>query len=504
MSAHETERTTDTTRRDGPPARARLRRAGTFVSFVGLVLHAVAAPHSIAGAWMGLSLVTLGWLLGLLGGAGGRARATRLDLPLWLLFNWTIITAILSYEPRISLAKLALVSNFLVFYVLQAALTRRAAVVLAALMILSAAAGVLWGAGELAAGRGVLVDEIRADSTLAAETPLRAGDAVWRVGGRRVSSVAEIDERIRGAQAGERLSLSVITRGEHAEWPGFVVGEETKRAASPSGITSRGPTRRFRASGWTRHYETFSELLQILAQLALGFALAAHARGRPRRLVLLAAAAFALLGLGIALTAMRTVLVAYTFGAFVILVRASVGPRTRLALLGWLAAAVAAGALAVWATRAGGALVLRDDSSALRAEVARVAVGRVAQHPLFGHGMDAVKRHWQEWGFPGDQPVHTHSTPVQLAFDRGLPALLLWLWAMASLWLMAARAERMWRESDDAGAHGLTLGATGALAGFLASSIVNYNFGDSEVALLLWWLAAAVVVFSRDRPARED
>jgi hypothetical protein len=68
---------------------------------------------------------------------------------------------------------------------------------------------------------------------------------------------------------------------------------------------------------------------------------------------------------------------------------------------------------------------------------------------------------------------------------------------MAAAWAAAARAERVWRESDSALQHGLALGATGALAGFMASSLFNYNFGDSEITLLLWWLLAACVVSGR-------
>jgi O-antigen ligase len=82
---------------------------------------------------------------------------------------------------------------------------------------------------------------------------------------------------------------------------------------------------------------------------------------------------------------------------------------------------------------------------------------------------------------------------VQLAFDRGLPALLFWLWLMFAFWRAAARAERRRRDAPDAAAHGLALGITGALAGFLASSLVNYNFGDAEVALLVWWMMGVVV-----------
>ena len=56
--------------------------------------------------------------------------------------------------------------------------------------------------------------------------------------------------------------------------------------------------------------------------------------------------------------------------------------------------------------------------------------------------MDAMKLHWNEWGFPGKDMLHLHSTPLQLAFDRGLPMLAIWLWMMISFWLLSlARKE---------------------------------------------------------------
>ena len=100
-------------------------------------------------------------------------------------------------EPRVSVPKLINVSTLLMFYLTQALVTRRAAVLLAALMIVSGAAGALWGAGELAAGRGVVVRRLSVDSPLRRATPLREGDAVWRVNEHRVSTVEEIDEAIR-------------------------------------------------------------------------------------------------------------------------------------------------------------------------------------------------------------------------------------------------------------------------------------------------------------------
>jgi hypothetical protein len=491
-----------------------LERAAGRLALAGFVVYAAAAPHSIAGSWMGLSAVVLAWLIRFAATRRANVRRTPLDLPLWLFVGWTVLSCLLSEEPRLSLPKLVNVATFLMFYLAQSVLTRRAAVLVAAVLIVSGAAGALWGAGELIVGRGVVVASLAPDSPLRAETPLREGDAVWRVNGRRVSSAEEIDEAIRRTPAGSRVSLSVVSRGEHVEWPGAVVTEEMRRAASPSGVKGGGPTHAFRASGWTRHYETFAEVLQIVAQLALGFALAGWRRrddaaaqvksspsvlrGRSMKAAL-PAIAFVLLAVGIALTAMRTTLVAFAFGACVVAWRASARGRQRALVVAAVAVVLCLGALAVWRTRATGALRLDDASANTRVEVARVAVSRVALHPAFGHGMDAVHAHWNEWGFPGSDMLHAHSTPVQIAFDRGLPALLFWLWLMYAFWKTAARAEHLWRDAPDAGAHGLSLGIGGALAGFLASSLVNYNFGDAEVALLVWWMMGAVVTMNDER-----
>jgi hypothetical protein len=153
-----------------------------------------------------------------------------------------------------------------------------------------------------------------------------------------------------------------------------------------------------------------------------------------------------------------------------------------------LFAVLAFAAVVIWQTRDENALSLGDPSSSLRVQVARVGLSRILIHPVFGHGMDAMQLHWNEWGFPGKDMLHLHSTPLQLAFDRGLPMLALWLWLMISFWLTIARAERRAADLSDTHAYGVLLGALGALTGFLASSLVNYNYGDAEVAMMFWFL----------------
>lgn len=465
------------------------------LALAGFALYAIFAPHSIAGAEIALLLAAVGWLLRTLVERRTGIRRSAMDAPIILFALWTVLSAFLSAEPRISLLKLQSVCVLFLFYLTQAIITRRTAILLVVLMIASGAAGALWSVFEIARGRGVVIAELAQESPLR-QLPLGAGDAIWRVGGRRISTVAEIDEVIRKSQAGEVLSVSAIKDGEHAEWTGLVVTDEIKARPSPSGILSAGPTHRFRASGWTRHYETFSETLQILAQLALGLALANRQQRRPRWRTALMLAATCVLSVGIVLTAMRTVMVALACGALVVAWRAT-RSRVRLIVMAAVLVVLASGAVAVWRTRASRALWLQDQSATLRLRVARVGLSRLPLHPVFGHGMDSVKNHWTEWGFPGNEIIHLHSTPLQIAFERGLPALLFWLWIIASFWRLTTRAEREARNSTDANLHGLLLGSIGALTGFTLSALVNYNFGDAEVALVFWWLMGTVIAGSR-------
>ena len=490
---------------------------GQRVAVSGFVLYSVFAPHSIAGSEIALAIASAGWLIRTISLRRTGFRHTNLDLPIWLFFTWTLASAIFSSEPRISLAKLQSVTVLFVFYLTQAIVTRRTTIALVALMLLSGVAGTVWSALDLVRGRGVVVESISGDSPFLkvqaeeeaafdhqfepAIAQLAKGDAIWRVGGIPVSSVHDIDEVIRRAPTNlrlRRLSVSVITHGEHAEWPGILATNELQSRASPSGITSSGSSHRFRASGWTRHYEYFAEILQILAQLSLGLALANFQNHGANRRCKLAIIATAVLAFGIAFTAMRTALVAFAIGAGVVAWRAARRSQTRLIVTAGITFVLGFGAVVVWQTRATHALHLEDASSTLRVQVARAGLSRIMLHPVFGHGMDAVKAHWSEWGFPGHVMVHLHSTPLQIAFDRGLPALIFWIWIMYACWRMAARAEKATGDSGDTNRHGVLLGATGALAGFLASSLVNYNFGAGIVALTFWWLLGVVSALAKE------
>ncbi|MFN2492120.1 MAG: O-antigen ligase family protein [Pyrinomonadaceae bacterium] len=485
-----------------PPYRANPQRwpqLGQQVGTAGLFLYSAFAPHSIAAAEISLAIAGAGWLLRVVSSRQTGFLRTAFDFPILMFFLWSAASSFLSQEPQISIAKIQSTCVIFLFYLTQAIVTRRTAILLVAVMILSGVSGTVYSVVDIARGRGVVIESIAPDSPFY-PLHIRPGHAIWRIGGQRMSSVADVDEYLRNSRS-ETVAISLIARGEHVELPQVIVTDAIKRNASPSGIVGRGPTHRFRASGWTRHYETYSEILQMLAQLSLGLALANFRNHGLNFRSKLAFAAAALLALGIAFTAMRTVLVALAIGFCTIGLRSGAA-KSRAVSLAAILLALTTGVFVVYQARAQDALWFQDSSSSLRFQVARAGLARLMVHPVFGHGMDAMQRHWREWGFPGHDVVHLHSTPLQLTFDRGLPALLLWLWIMTLFWRMASRGDRSLRENLDTNRHGIMLGATGAVAGFFASSLVNYNFGDGEVALVFWWLLGIVVVLGGGTGAR--
>ena len=460
--------------------------SGQRIALAGLLIYVAFAPHSIAASVIGVAIAGIGWAIRSIRLRSLGLTRSKFDLVIVLSLVWTAISSFLSEEPSISILKLRSSWCVFLFYLTRAVLTRKSALLLVSVLIVSGCVGSIYSAYDLLRGRGVVVESIAPDSPFA-RVGVQPGDTVWRVGAQRVYSLADVDEALRQVPFEKPLTISVISQGEHVERTGVVLSATQQQSLSPSGLTGGERNHRFRASGWTRHYETFAELLQIVAQLALGFALA-HLRNHGlNKYFRIALAAVVILTAGLVFTAMRTVIVAFVIGACVSAWRSLRGAY-KVVFTFALFFVLAFGAVVVWQTRARDALMLDDPSSALRLQVARVGFSRIPVHPIFGHGMDAMQRHWNEWGFPGSDMLHLHSTPLQLAFDRGLPMLALWLWLMIAFWSSVARKERSAADLSDTNAYGILLGILGALTGFLISSLVNYNYGDAEVAMMFWFL----------------
>jgi hypothetical protein len=463
-----------TTSRNGKSSRG---KAGQQIALVGLGIYVLMAPHSVAASVIGVALAGVGWVIRTLQTRSFGLRWSKFDLIIVLSLLWTVASALLSEEPRISVAKLQASWCVFIFYLARATLTRRSALILVTLLIVSGSAGALYSAFDLLRGRGVVVETIAPGSPFN-QIEIKPGDTIWQINRRRVYSTTDIDQIL---ASNTRITAGLIAQGEQVE-RSFTTTQPTA-----SGITGSESNHRFRASGFTRHYETFAELMQMIALLAVGLALAHLRNHGPNRIFRIAVVAAAVLTAGLVFTAMRTVIVAFVIGASVMALR-SLRATLRVVFTFALFAVLAFAAVVVWQTRDRNALLLGDPSSSLRYEVASNGLSRILIHPIFGHGMDAMQLHWNEWGFPCKDMLHLHSTPLQLAFDRGLPMLALWLWMMILFWLTVARAERRAADLSDTNFYGILLGTLGALTGFLMSSLVNYNYGDAEVAMMFWFL----------------
>jgi O-antigen ligase len=443
-----------------------------------------------------------------------RPRLFRTPVDRWLLgfFVLTFLTSLTSYDPEVSIGKLRAASLFTVVYV--AAENVRSPRLLRALaltLVASCALGLVHTFGAYAKGRGIKIRALAADSPLRA-TGFAEGDSIFSVDGVEVREPAEAVRAIESARAGARERVYRFPDGTVAcRWDESRACVRVYRAEMmPTGNVARaglleGDTaearlgilgwtrgREERASGFYGQYQTYSEVLQLIASLALGMLVAVRRKSSMKAAVI----GLALAGMcaALLLTVTRASWAGFVASAFVIVLAGS-GRRGRTLLVAAaVALPLAAAALFILQQkRQVGFIDTKEGSTAWRLMVwrdgARVLAGE-PRHLLVGTGMDSLKRHWREWGMfdEGRQPWgHLHSTPLQIAFERGLPALFVWAawlfaYARALLGALRRRAPEGWVE------RGLLLGALGGLAGFVAGGLVHYNFGDSEVVMVFYFI----------------
>jgi O-antigen ligase len=131
---------------------------------------------------------------------------------------------------------------------------------------------------------------------------------------------------------------------------------------------------------------------------------------------------------------------------------------------------------------------LENYGNKLRLEYWRAGFKIVRDFPIHGTGPDTVDMVFQDskYGLSAEakRNVHLHSNVMQIAAERGIPALLAWLVFM--VWT-AVSLLRLLKNRDPAVFPYAAAGAAALLA-FLAEGFFEYNFGDSEVIVLLIYL----------------
>ncbi len=452
-----------------------------------LILFALSIPHSIAASQISLGLGLIAWLLRDLALRKFHIARTPMDSPLTWFIGLTMLSSVFSMEPDISLTKLKTLVLFAAVYLLATNLKANGVKLLTGLLIVSALCGVGFSFVEKIIGRGMVIASIETDSPLAASS-LQPGDVIWMIARKRIASPEAAAAVVRQHRSGETLELEALHAGDPVP-ASLIVTDELKAKSNPLGITANGSSRQFRVSGFSRQFLTYAEQMQILALLAYGGLLAGLLNWRlpqNRNWLFLCSGLFVLFGLALVLTASRAVIA--SFIVTLLIVSLSAGRRT--VMIGLIAASLlgALGIFVVTSARQQVVTSFKDDSTIRRIGYMQAGLKVIPQHPLLGIGMDSHKLHWQKLGFPGDYVTHTHSTPIQIAMDRGVPALVCYGWWIAVLLIAAYKDfKQKSRPENQIGLFysSLPLGAFAAIIGFTLSSLTNYNFGDSEALTML-------------------
>jgi O-antigen ligase len=137
---------------------------------------------------------------------------------------------------------------------------------------------------------------------------------------------------------------------------------------------------------------------------------------------------------------------------------------------------------------------MNDPTNRDRVAMLEAGVAIVRDHPVTGVGPDMVGVVYPDYRVPdavqANNP-HLHNVPMQIAAERGLPALAIWLWFVVSA---AAGLFSLLRRSRH---RPLAAAGLGAIAAMLAAGLFEYNFGDSEFLMLL--LVLITLPFAADR-----
>ena len=158
----------------------------------------------------------------------------------------------------------------------------------------------------------------------------------------------------------------------------------------------------------------------------------------------------------------------------------------------------------------------QDPANQDRFAMIEIGARIVADRPLTGVGPSMVPRVYDQ--YRPDYAInqvnpHLHNVPLQIAAERGIPALAAWAWFVV---VLVGALSRMFRQAGPrtrTGQTALTGGvaprpdqermlaaaALASVAAMLAAGLFEYNFGDSEFLML--FLVLITLPFAAARPA---
>ena len=235
-----------------------------------------------------------------------------------------------------------------------------------------------------------------------------------------------------------------------------------------------------RISGFMGHYMTQAGLLVLFSALALSIFLFAREKVR-----FVWGGMFILAAVALVLTLTRSAWIGILVAGCVILFLYK--PKTLILI------PIVAGLFFVVSpkhikNRALTIFKRRSYSNMERLEYIHAGIMIIKEYLLFGTGPDTVDMVFQdpkyELSESARRNVHLHNNFLQIAAERGIFSFLAWLtfviWTLISLIKLT--------KNKDPSLRSLSIGALAGFFALLAAGLFEYNFGDSEILVLLLFI----------------
>ena len=473
-----------------------------------LFLIALFAPHSIAATQAAWLLGMVLWVARLAVYPRPKLFRSPVDYALLGFFVLSGVSGIFSYNPTMSIGKMRAASLFTIVYLVsQNVRSWREVRLLTLTLIASCMINVFLTAGQLTIGKGVKVQGVAPASPLtkavfqkrtgAQPSPIIDGDTIWQIDGSPVESPQELAAALAAGTSPAKVRIYRVEWMPELEVPRGQLLSGTS-ALEQLGISNWSRGRDWRATGFFNHWVTYAEVLQLIASLAFGIFLSLKQKKNLTGVLLLLAIA----GLVFALAATVTRASWIGFAVSVVVMLLLTASRRTILIAGACAIPLVLASVVLLQQKRGISFIDKtDQSTSWRQTVWEEGFTLLISKPrhlLFGVGIDSIKGHWREWGLfdNGRQPIgHMHSNLLQIALERGVPALIVWLILLGIYVRMLWRIAR--REAIEDFPRGLAIGALGGALGFFTSGLVHYNWGDSEVVTVFYFIMGLCLAVER-------
>ena len=246
-----------------------------------------------------------------------------------------------------------------------------------------------------------------------------------------------------------------------------------------------------RPQGSLTHYMTYSGLLMLVSGMAAA-RLRFHGRDRTWPALVMPALLAAL-----ALTFTRSAMVGTCVGIGLLLAIKDLRLLLLAPIVAGLFTAVAPEQITA---RLYSTFDPQNETVRDRIAMMRTGVRLVRDYPQMGVGPDMVEAVYADYRDPAavqESNPHLHNVPIQIAAERGIPALLAWVA------LIVAVTRGLVHQLRTGAYRSLPAGGLAAVGGMLAAGMFEYNFGDSEF-LMLWLVLVTLPFAAEAEPITSD